>query len=117
MQINNHFKAIEDPRIERSKLYSLDTIFSLTIIAVICGVKSWEKIELFGRLRQKELSHIIDFSNGVPSHDTIERVYSLIKPESFHSCFIAWTQSLNKKGNGLIALDGKVSRNSYDKRK
>ena len=69
---------------------------------------------MFGRLREKELAGIIDFSNGVPSHDTIERVYSLINPEAFHDCFISWTAALNKSNNGLIVIDGKVARNSYD---
>ena len=114
MQINNYFKSIEDPRIDRKKLHSLDTIFSLTIIAVLCGIKSWEQIAMFGRLRQKELSDIIDFTNGVPSHDTIERVYSLINPDAFHVCFVSWTKALDEN-KGLIAIDGKISRNSYDK--
>jgi predicted transposase YbfD/YdcC len=115
MQINTYFRGIEDPRIDRKKLHRLDTIFSLTVIAVICGIKSWEQIAMFGRLRQKELSDIIDFSNGVPSHDTIERVYSMIKPDAFHACFVAWTQALSKNNKGLICIDGKVARNSYDK--
>lgn len=117
MQINNYFESIEDPRIDRKKLHSLNTIFSLSIIAVLCGIKSWEQIAMFGRLRQKELSDIIDFKNGVPSHDTIERVYSIIKPEAFHSCFVAWTKALQENKKGLISIDGKVSRNSNDKYK
>lgn len=114
MQINDYFKSIEDPRIERSKLHSLGTIFSLTIIAAICGIKSWEQIALFGRLRREELSAMIDFSNGIPSHDTIERVYSLINPKAFHACFVAWTQGLRDSNNGLIAIDGKIALSSYD---
>jgi len=117
MQIENYFENIEDPRMDRKKLHSLNTIFSLTIIAVLCGIKSWEQIAFFGRLRQKELCDIIDFSNGVPSHDTIERVYSLINPEAFHSCFVSWTKALQNNDKGLIAIDGKVSRNSHDKYK
>lgn len=117
MQINKYFESIADPRIDRKKLHSLDTIFSLTIIAVLCGIKSWEQIAMFGRLRQKELSEIIDFTNGVPSHDTIERVYSLINPDAFHACFVSWTKTLHENNKKLIAIDGKVSRNSYDKHK
>lgn len=115
MQIHNYFESIEDPRIDRKKLHSIDTIFSLTIVAVLCGIKSWEQIALFGRLRQKELSEIIDFTNGVPSHDTIERVYSLINPDAFHACFVSWTKALNNNNKELIAIDGKISRNSFDK--
>jgi predicted transposase YbfD/YdcC len=114
MQINKYFQEIEDPRIDRKKLHSLDTIFSLTIIATLCGIKSWEQIAMFGRLRQKELADMIDFSHGVPSHDTIERVYSLINPDAFHACFVSWTKALHDK-KGLISIDGKVLRNSHDK--
>ena len=114
MQIKDYFNSIEDPRIERSKQHSLDTIFSLTIIAVICGIKAWEQIAMFGRLRQKELSSIIDFTNGVPSHDTIERVFSLINPDAFHACFVAWTRVLYDTGKKLIAFDGKIARRSFD---
>ena len=114
MQIKDYFSSIEDPRIERSKQYSLDTIFSLTIIAVICGIKSWEQIAMFGRLRQKELSTIIEFNNGVPSHDTIERVFSLIHPDAFHACFVAWTRALYNNAKKLIAFDGKIARRSFD---
>jgi predicted transposase YbfD/YdcC len=114
MQIKNYFSGIEDPRIERSKQHSLDTIFSLTIIAVLCGIKAWEHIAMFGRLRQKKLSTIIDFTNGVPSHDTIERVFSLINLDAFHSCFVAWTNALHCTENKLIAIDGKMARRSFD---
>jgi hypothetical protein len=69
---------------------------------------------MFGRLRQKELSTIIDFSNGVPSHDTIERVFSLIHPQAFHACFVAWTRALFNSVQKLIALDGKIARSSGD---
>lgn len=114
MEINNYFSSIADPRIDRKKLHSLDTIFSITIIAAICGIKSWEQIALFARLREKELSEIIDFSNGIPSHDTLERVYSVINPDEFHGCFMAWTKALCNNSSKLIAIDGKVSRSSYD---
>lgn len=117
MDIKKHFSSIKDPRIERSKLHSLDTIFMLTIIASLCGVKSWEHISAFGKERQRELSEIIDFTNGVPSHDTLERVFSVINPKEFHACFVAWTQSLSKVFKKLIAIDGKVSKNSYDELK
>ena len=113
MQIHEYFGNIEDPRIERSKLHSLSTIFGLTIVASLCGIKSWEQISSFGNFRQKELSQILDFSKGVPSQDTLERVYSVINPQHFLDCFTAWTQALYKC-KGLVAIDGKVARSSYD---
>lgn len=114
MEINDYFGTIEDPRINRKKLHSLETIFGVTIVCAICGIKSWEQMSYFAKLRESELSEWIDFSNGVPSHDTLERVYSLINPIDFHNCFVSWTKALCKVNNKLIAIDGKMARNSYD---
>ena len=58
--MQNYFDKIEDPRIERSKLHSLNSIFSLTVIAAICGIKSWEKIAMFGRLLRNVMRKIIN---------------------------------------------------------
>lgn len=75
MQITEYFRGIEDPRREQGRLHNISTVFGLTILAVICGIISWEQISLFGRLRRKELCQVLDFINGIPSHDTLERVF------------------------------------------
>ena len=116
MQITEYFSGIQDPRREQGRLHNISTVFGLTILAVICGITCWEQISLFGRLRRKELCQVLDFSNGIPSHDTLERVFSAINPDAFHSCFIAWTQSLYK-AKGLVSFDGKALRNSFGKNK
>lgn len=113
--LSDYFKNIEDPRISRKKLHSLDTIFNITIVSAICGIKSWEQMSYFANLKKEELSEWVDFSNGIPSHDTLERVYSLIDPLSFHECFVAWTKSLSQSNHNLIAIDGKVAKGSSDK--
>jgi predicted transposase YbfD/YdcC len=114
MTVFSHFSSVSDPRILRSKLHSLNTIFGLTITAVLCGMKSWEHISAFGKERQEELSEMIDFTNGVPSHDTLSRVFSMINPIDFHTCFMAWTATLISVDKRLIAIDGKVAKNSYN---
>lgn len=111
------FSSIEDPRLERNKLHSIEDIFTLTLLAVICGVKSWEGIELFGKMKQEELKGIVSFKNGVPSHDTIERVYSIIHPDDFGRCFISWTRTLSEVKEDLISIDGKTARRTHDRGK
>ena len=86
----------------------------MTIVASLCGIKSWEQISAFGKEREQELSELFEFTNGVPSHDTLERVFSLINPIDFHACFMAWSKSLNKLPKSLISIDGKVAKSSYD---
>lgn len=87
-------------------------------MATICGAESWVDIELFGRSKQSWLKGFLKLSNGIPSHDTLGRVFSLINPKQLQSSFIDWARSLVKISNGeVIAVDGKTLRRSHDRAK
>ena len=91
--ILEHFGDIDDPRIERSKLHKLFDIMVIAICAVICGADTWEDIELFGNSKHKWFQEFLELPNGIPSHDTFSRVFSLIDPQQFQQCFVNWIQS------------------------
>lgn len=58
----------------------------------------------------------LDLPHGIPSHDTLGRVFAAIKPATFERCFARWAQGLEKAGKGrLVAVDGKTLRRSFDK--
>ncbi len=58
----------------------------------------------------------LELPNGIPSHDTIARVFSRLNPEQFQKCFLSWIQSISCLNPGeAIALDGKTLRHSYDR--
>ena len=62
------------------------------------------------------LRTFLDLENGVPSHDTIGRVFARLDPEKFRSCFADWTASLAQAVAGrVIAIDGKTLRRAHDK--
>jgi len=110
--------VVEDPRIDRTKAHSLLDILVLSVLAVLCGAEGWEDIELFGKIRLSWLRKFIKLNNGVPSHDTISRVFRLIKPDVFHEAFLEWVRSLDLGSEGLnvVAIDGKSLRRSHDKK-
>jgi len=114
--LHHYFSQLPDPRIQRNKKHLLIDIIILSIIAIICGADSWNSIELFGNSKKEFLSKILKLPNGIPSHDTINRVFSLIKPGKFEQLFVQWVQSLiEKKIPGeVIAVDGKAMRGSKD---
>lgn len=111
----NYFSNLEDPRIERKKLYPLEEILFLTLCAVICGAESWYDIEDFGNARIAFLKKYFYYKNGIPSHDTIGRFFSLLDPENFRDSFILWVKNLQSNIPKLIAIDGKTLRRSFDK--
>ena len=91
-----HFSELEDPRIERKKLYPLEEILFTTLCAIICGAESWYDIEDFGNARINFLKRFFSYKNGIPSHDTIGRFFSLLDPQTFKSCFIRWISVQDK---------------------
>ncbi len=111
----NFFSEIEDPRIERHKLYPLDEIFLTTLCSSICGAESWEDIEDFGKAKLYFLKHYLPFENGTPSHDTFARVFSLIDPKEFKECFLKWVESLQSSLPTIVSIDGKTLRGSFDR--
>ena len=111
-----HFQELEDPRIDRTKRHLLIDIIAISICAVISGADGWEDIEAYGKDKHDWLKTFLTLPNGIPSHDTIGRLFQRLSPEGFQRCFMLWVESLNQKlGLKLIAIDGKTVRRSFDK--
>jgi hypothetical protein len=101
------FKDMEDPRIERHKLYPLEEILFVTICAMICGSESWRDIHDFGNTKIDFLRQYMKFENGIPSKSTIARVFSLLNPLQFRAVFTAWIKEFQKEieENEVIATN------------
>lgn len=113
--IIEHFDALEDPRVERTKLHLLIDIVTLTICALICGADGPVDIEQYGNEKYDWLKTFLALPNGIPSHDTIGRVLARIDPHHFQSCFLRWMQSICQLTCGeVVPIDGKTLRRSYD---
>ena len=114
-KLSDHFSEIEDPRIERTKRHKLIDILTIAILAVICGADSWVGMESFGQAKHSWLKRILELPNGIPSHDTLARVFARLNPEQFQACFLNWVRSLVRLSEGeVVAIDGKTLRQSSD---
>jgi predicted transposase YbfD/YdcC len=92
----------------------MDIIF-IAVSAVICGGTSFVDMYDFGCAKVDWLEEQLEMQNGIPSHDTFRRVFSLINPDVFRSCFMSWTKALSDAtGGDIIAFDGKTLRRSFD---
>ena len=111
----HHFDALEDPRIDRQKLYPLDEILLTTLCGSICGAQSWRDFVIFGKEKQDFLYQFLPYENGIPSKNTFSRVLSSLSPAEFKSCFVSWVQSFQTALGDIVAIDGKTLRKSFDK--
>lgn len=114
--ITHHFITITDPRVERTKAHKLIDIIVVAICGVLAGADSWVDIEDFGKEKQAWLKTFLELPNGIPSHDTFGRVFSLIEPKQFQQAFSSWMQSVITLTQGqVIAIDGKTNRRTFGK--
>ncbi len=91
-----------------NKQHELLDIVAISICATLCGADSWEEIQEYGQIKQKWLSTFLSLPNGIPSHDTINRVMSALDPLEFERCFSNWVSSLIVATNEVISIDGKT---------
>jgi predicted transposase YbfD/YdcC len=111
--IKRYFRKLKDPRINRRKRHLLLDIIVIAICAVICGCDNWQQVETFARTRHEWLKKFLRLPNGVPSHDTFERVFDRLDPQAFQACFREWMKALHDHlGLSQIAIDGKTLRGS-----
>lgn len=108
----SHFGGLKDRRIERHKLYPLTEILFVVLCGTICGAESWRDYVLFGKEKLDFLRQHYPFENGIPSKNTISRVFYTLDPEAFKRCFIEWVKSLQCLLSDIIAIDGKTLCNS-----
>ena len=48
MELIKLLRQIEDPRMERCKLYSLESVLGIGLCAMLCGATDFEEMEAFG---------------------------------------------------------------------
>lgn len=109
------FSELKDPRrTSKGNLrHILSDIMLLTISAMICGAGDWELVKTFGENQLSWLKKYGSFTNGVPSTDTLERVFAALDPKAFNNNFIKWIDSIRKEvPEETIAIDGKTMRGS-----
>jgi predicted transposase YbfD/YdcC len=112
-----HFKDLDDPRVERTRKHPLINIVFIAVCGVLSGANSFAAIEEFGLDRRTWFARFLDLTNGVPSDDTFARVLARLDPGAFERCLLSWVQAVPEvTDHRLIAVDGKTLRGSYDRR-
>jgi len=107
--IKKYFRRLKDPRVVGRSQHLLVDIIVMAICGVIADCDDWPEIVLFAQKRLAWFQRFLKLPNGVPSHDTFERVFAKLEPRAFQCCCLAWLRAVaDGLGMGHIAIDGKT---------
>jgi predicted transposase YbfD/YdcC len=112
--------SIEDPRCGWKVEHRLIDILVIAVCAVLGEAETFEDIALYGRCKEAWLKGFLPLPNGIPSHDTFRRVFTLIDPDAFERSFLGWVRAAfrpEEDGPRQVAIDGKTVRRSFDRKR
>jgi predicted transposase YbfD/YdcC len=112
----HYFKDMPDHRQKGKVVYPLDEILLLCLLAVLAGAETFVDIARFGEKKLELLRRFRPFRDGTPAHDHLGDIFATLDAQAFQRCFIAWVAALTKTPAEVIAIDGKTSRRSYQKK-
>jgi predicted transposase YbfD/YdcC len=108
------FSELEDPRDDNAR-HDLLELLMIALCAVLCGAEDCSDMALFGRAKEAFFREFLSLRHGIPSHDTFSRVFRLLDPVKFHACFLVFMRKFSETIQGVIAIDGKTLRRSFDR--
>ncbi len=114
-EIAEVFEDLDDPRTGNAKRHLLHDILIIALCTVLCGGETCADMALFGRSKRAFLEEFLTLEHGIPSHDTFSRVFRLLDPEGFHAWFLGFMQRFAETCQGVVAIDGKTLRRSFDR--
>lgn len=108
------FADLPDPRVERTRVHPLDEVLVVSVLAVLAGADGWDDIVEWGEAREKWLHTFLTLPGGLPSADTIRRIFCAIDPAKFASCFERMVSELaGSLLDQLVVIDGKTMRRTF----
>ena len=118
-EILDYAGTVMDIRQEKKVLHKMADIILLVFFATLANADDWVEIEMFGKEHEAFLRNYLELQNGIPSHDTLQRVFAMVPSEFLESFQQKWNEMLSsdegEKVKRLLAIDGKTQRGNGNK--
>src|SRR5271168_504744 len=109
------WEELDDPRSGNAALHDFHELLIIALCTVLSGGQSAVEMALFAKAKEPFLRGFLRLANGVPSHDTFSRLFRQLDPEQFRAAFQRFMARFSEQCQGVVAIDGKVLRRSFDR--
>ena len=115
----DYVSTVTDCRQEKKVRHKMMDIIMLVFFATLANADDWVEIEVFGKEHEDFLRNYLELPYGIPSHDTLQRVFAMVPSEFLENFQTRWNEMLNseegEKVKRLLAIDGKTQRGNGKK--
>lgn len=115
----NIIKLTKDDRYQPNTRHLMSDIIMITFFAIISKATEWKEIELFAKKEEVWLKKYLELPNGIPSHDTIQRVISILDSKVlYENCLKYFIDIVDKyipkedNEKDVYSIDGKTTNSS-----
>ena len=108
------FSRLEDPRTGNARRHDLCELLVIALCSCLCGGTTCTDMAEFAEDKEPFLRDFLTLKNGLPSHDTFSRLFRLLDPGAFGECFSQFMREFSQQTAGVVAIDGKTLRRSFD---
>ena len=89
-------------------------IIGIVFFALLANANEWIEIYYFAQAKEKFLRKYLELPNGIPSHDTIQRVMAIVPPEYLQEFRKRWDEVMSgrqgERIKRILGIDGKTQR-------
>jgi predicted transposase YbfD/YdcC len=113
--LRDFFADLRDPRVTGRCDHALLDIVPIVVCGTLAGADDFVSIAGWAESKETWLRDRLGLrlGNGVPSHDTLNRVFAVLSPGEFNECFLAWVAvAADRLKVKQIPIDGKTLRGS-----
>lgn len=114
-QFRSCWEGLEDPRCGNAALHDFNELLMMALCCVLCGGQGAVDMAVFAEAKEPFLRSFLTLANGLPSHDTFSRLFRNLDPDQFRDAFQRFMTQFSKQLQGVVAMDGKVLRRSFDR--
>ena len=108
-------EGIEEARRNRSVIYPLIEIMVIVLLGVMCGARSYKKIEMWGKSKEEWLKKYLRLEYGIADACTMRNVIKEIDTKKLHNIFVEWMKGVAREVFGVVSIDGKEARGTKGK--